>query len=692
MTKSKITLLFSILLTIYALICLIININKTPHSIYKEGTYTIKGIVKKCITKEDKTTITLSSKENILINDYNASKCHLGSMVKATGKLQKPNNNTVFNTFNYRRYLYSQHINYIMTVDKITFLPSKPSILYSAQNAIRDHIKNYQTKNYLETFILGDKSDIDAEVMNSYQNNGISHLLSISGMHISLLSLIILFALNKISERKIMNYLLVIVCLVSYATLTGLLPPVARATLLFIALTINKTFDLKIKTIYLLIIICDITIIYNPYIIYNIGFQFSYIVSFYLILFQKLIEAKKDYITKTFLISFIAFLAGIPIMIINFHQINLLSPLINVIFVPLVSVIVFPLSLITLIIQPLDLLLKIIIECTEQISLSIAAVDNFNIILKHINLIIVVAYYLVITGTLYCLVKRQIRGLVILSLMLFAHTNINYLNPYPFITMIDVGQGDSLLLSLPHNKGNILIDTGGTANFRNSFKNQNKKFTGTIATNTINYLKSEGIKEINYLIITHGDFDHIGEAENLINNYKIKNIILNSHQNNSLEDLVVNLAHKKHIPCKNINEGYLKINKYKLKFLKSNSQTENEDSLIIYTKMNNQNILLMGDAGEEREKYILKEYNLPKMDILKVGHHGSKHSTSPRFVNQIEPKISLISAGRNNLYGHPHKELLARLEDSKLLITQIDGSVKIVLKKRTIYYTCPLMR
>ena len=108
--------------------------------------------------------------------------------------------------------------------------------------------------------------------------------------------------------------------------------------------------------------------------------------------------------------------------------------------------------------------------------------------------------------------------------------------------------------------------------------------------------------------------------------------------------------------------------------------------------MNNQNILLMGDAGEEREKYILKEYNLPKMDILKVGHHGSKHSTSPRFVNQIEPKISLISAGRNNLYGHPHKELLARLEDSKLLITQIDGSVKIVLKKRTIYYTCPLMR
>lgn len=104
MIKSKTTLLFSQALTVIALTCLIININKTPHSIYKEGTYTIKGVVKKCSIKEDKTIITLSAKEDVLLNDFGKSKCHLGNTIKATGKLKKPNNNTIFSAFNYRKY------------------------------------------------------------------------------------------------------------------------------------------------------------------------------------------------------------------------------------------------------------------------------------------------------------------------------------------------------------------------------------------------------------------------------------------------------------------------------------------------------------------------------------------------------------------------------------------------------------
>ena len=195
----------------------------------------------------------------------------------------------------------------------------------------------------------------------------------------------------------------------------------------------------------------------------------------------------------------------------------------------------------------------------------------------------------------------------------------------------------------------------------------------------IPYLKSEGIKKLDYLILTHGDFDHAGMAINLIKNFKINNILLN-HKNNNLEKQIIKKAIKHKIKYKNITEATLKIKDTKLNFLSSQkSSSENDDSLIIYTKIGKQNILLMGDAGEEREKHILNTYNLKYVDILKVGHHGSKTSTSPELIKKTRPKISLISAGKNNLYGHPHKQTLKTLENSKILITQKDGSVKINL-------------
>ena len=123
----------------------------------------------------------------------------------------------------------------------------------------------------------------------------------------------------------------------------------------------------------------------------------------------------------------------------------------------------------------------------------------------------------------------------------------------------------------------------------------------------------------------------------------------------------------------------------KLNFLNNlNNHDENDDSLIIYTKIENQNILLMGDASKETEKYLLNTYNLPKMDILKVGHHGSNTSTSKEFINKVSPKISLISAGKNNVYGHPHQITLQTLKNSKIFTTKNDGAIKINLKNLTI--------
>ena len=675
MKKSKTILLFSIVFTIITFLYTVLKVNTIPHSIYKEGNYIVKGIIKKCNISEDKTTITLSNKEDILITDYNKSNCYIGSTIKVTGTLKKPNNNTLFNTFNYRKYLYSQNISYIMTSEKITILSTETNTFYSIQNFIRNHIQKYKTKDYLEAFILGDKNNIDEDVMNSFQNNGISHLLSISGMHISLLSLIILFLLNKISKRKLFNYFLVIICLIFYALLTGLSPSVVRATLLFIALTINKVFNLKIKTIYLLIIICDLALINNPYIIYNVGFQFSYIVSFYLILFQKLINKKNNYITKTFIISFISFLAGLPIMIINFHQINFLSPLINVLFVPLVSIIVFPFSLITLFIPFFDIPLKLLIDLMEKISLNISTIDSFVIVFRHINTHIFIFYYILITYSLYCLLKKQINGLILLFIIFVIHANFNYLTENGYITMLDVGQGDSILIVLPHNKGNVLIDTGGKLDFNNKTK------TTTQINNSISYFKSEGINVINYLILTHGDYDHMGESINLVNNFKVENVIFNCGSFNDLEKELITVLDNKKIKYYTCIKK-LNIDKYKLQFLNTGIYNdENTGSSVLYFNYNNKKILFMADASKEREKDILKNYNLKDIDFLKVGHHGSNTSSSNKFISSINPKYSLISVGKNNMYGHPKETVLDILKNSKIYRTDKDGSIKIKLNK-----------
>lgn len=662
-----------IIVFIISIINVIINHDKLPQSIYNENTKQIEGIITNCTDNN----FTLTNKEKLLIK-YKNFTCKTGIKVKIKGTLTRPEPNTIFNQFNYQKYLLSQKINYIVKIDKIKIINNTEPIQYKIKNNLEDYIKKYKSHNYLNAFILGNNKEIDENIMKSYQENGINHLFVISGMHITILSMILLFILNKISKNNKINLIIVIILLIFYLFLTNFTPSIIRATLMFIALTIKKQLKLKIETIYILILICALYLIYNPYMIYHIGFLYSFIITFFLILFQDLINKCKTYISKTFTISFIAFLASIPISINNFFSINIISPLINMIFVPLISLLIYPLSLVTLIIKPLDNILFIILELTEKLSFIFNNV-NINITLKHINIVVILLYYLLIIYTLYKLKSKQIKGLIILILIIIIHHNINYFDNNNSLTMIDVGQGDSLLLKLAHNQGNILIDTGGQPSF-----NGEKPYD--LAQNKIiPYLKSEGINKLDYLILTHGDFDHAGMSINLLKKFKVNNILLNSNNDNTTEKQIINYSKKHHIKYKKIRQDKIKIQKTILNFLNSQkSFNENDDSLIIYTKIKNQNILLMGDAEEERENYILNTYNLPKMDILKVGHHGSNTSTSLKLINKIRPNISLISAGNNNLYGHPHKQTIEKLKNSKVLITKIDGSIKINLNNKTI--------
>ena len=144
----------------------------------------------------------------------------------------------------------------------------------------------------------------------------------------------------------------------------------------------------------------------------------------------------------------------------------------------------------------------------------------------------------------------------------------------------------------------------------------------------IPYLKARGINKIDYLIITHGDYDHIGDAINIVNNLKIKNVIFNCGDFNKLENELIKVLNNKKIKYYScIKELYIGSNK--LYFLQTKEyDNENDNSNVIYTELNGYKFMFMGDAGVTTEKEIMSIYNLPNIDVLKVGHHGSKTSSS----------------------------------------------------------------
>lgn len=642
--------------------------------------------------------IILKAKEKIIVNYYIKtekeletikSDYQLGDYIKVEGDLVRPSSNNVFNLFNYRNYLLSQKVYWIFNSSGIKKINMQPQRLYLMKQKIINRLdKTEKSSAYIKNYLLAETNDIDANVLNSYQENGLNHLLSLSGTQLSLFATIIMFVINKMSKHKTVNYIIVTLILLFYLFLSSYPPSLLRAFLLFVLLRINEIFKLKVTTINYMIFIFSILLLYNPYYVYHLGFKFSFIISFYLTLFKDVINRNKNYLVKMFIVSIIAFLVSIPILINNFFEINLLTPITNMIFIPIFLFVIFPFSIIVFIIPALDNLLYIIINFTESLSLLI---NGLNITLQHIPILVIIGYYLVITFVLISFRNKRYWNFIYIPVVLLCHFYSPYFNSYPVVTFIDVGQGDSTLIELPKMKGNILIDTGGIINYNNKEWSVKKNKYSIALSKTIPYLKSRGIRKLDYLILTHGDYDHLGEAEILVDNFIIDNVIFNSGYNNDIEEQLIKLLEYKKIPYVFFNQAKLTLNNNLLYFLnQKNTINENEDSLIVYTKLNNVNILLTGDAGISSEKYLMSTYNLPKMDILKLGHHGSRNSSSKDFIDKLKPKYAVISAGLNNRYNHPHQEVIELLNDNHIdyYLTSLHGSIKFILKKQIVIKTC----
>lgn len=651
------------ILTILSLIITIIYTKYYPFkSVFNNNDTEFIGIVEDYIIKDNQIKISLKSKERIIVTYKYTGKVFnnlsYGDKIKVTGVLKEPSTNNIFNNFNYKKYLYNKKIYYIIEASKIDKTQNNNNHIYTIKNLLYTRINSLKSSNYIKALLFGDNK-LDKEIKTSYQINGISHLFSVSGFHINFITSIIYFYLDRVTYNKKIKYITVDIFLVLYLLLcntTSLL----RCTVMNILLSINHLLKLDIKKIDIVLLTLILCIIINPFIIYDIGFIYSYTISFFLILYKNKYKTNNK-LLKIIYISLISFLVSLPINIYTSYEINFLSIILNIIIVPIVSLILLPLSLLTLIFPILDNILYLITSILEKISLYTSNINIFKQILSKPSIILIIIYYLVII-----LILSKNKHYYLILILLIFHKTIPLYNSNLEVVMFDVGEADSMLISTPSKKVNILIDTG----------------RGIDINNIIIYLKSIGISKLNYLIITHGDEDHIGGALYLIDNFKVDNVILNKGDYTELEvELITHLKNKNIKYTNNINKIPL-LGSYMYLLNTKKFSNENDNSIVTYFEYQKYKFLFMGDSSSKTEEYLINNYNLTNISFLKVGHHGSNTSSSPLFINKITPKVSLISVGRNNFYHHPNKEVLTNLSNSVIYRTDINKSIKIKINNK----------
>ena len=613
---------------------------------------------------------TLKAKEN-----FNKT-YSIGDILFVEGTLEIPKNNTVPNTFNYKKYLKYKKINYILKIDSLKKYSSNKNIFLKIKNYLYKRISNIKYNDYLYAFILGKSSYLGEEEYENYKINGVTHLFALSGLHVSMFSLLLLKLLERLKLNEKVSFIVTSLFLLFFSFVASFTPSILRAVIFFILSNINKIYYLFVKPKNILYLTFIILVIINPFYIFNIGFILSFTITFFILFFNEYNSVKSG-IKSILIISLLSFLSSLPIIINMSYEINIISSINNIFFIPFVTNIVFPISIISIIIPKVSYVLNILTTVMEYVSNISSNIINITIYFPYFNKILFVFYYLFLI--LFIKLKKKKYVLLIFLILLFLKIKPLF-NRNTILYFLDVGQGDSLLIRTKKNKS-IMIDTGGSITYkREKWELKNRNFDIEKST-IIPFIKSIGINKIDYLFLTHGDFDHMGESISLVNNFKVEKVIFNCGEFNDLEKKLIKVLDKKKIKYYSCIKE-LNIDNNKLYFLQTKEyDNENDNSNVIYTELDGYKFMFMGDAGVEKEKDILEKYNLSNIDVLKVGHHGSKTSSSKSFINEINPKNSIISVGKNNRYGHPNKEVLENLKDSKIYRTDQDGSIIFKIKK-----------
>lgn len=523
---------------------------------------------------------------------------------------------------------------------------------------------------YSQLLLVG-YSDIDFEQQVSIINQlGLLYLFSLSGMHVVYLMQFLKTICRWIGMTKEgFNYL----CLIGlpiYAFIGGLSASLIRAVCMSWLVIFVGCFNLRISRTSALCVVLLINLIYSPLQLFSIGFQLSYLLTFIIIEGSKLNQLFLGLKLNAY---------SFPIVLWHTYQWNFLTWILTIAIIPIFEWLIIPAVLGGCLFPPLTGMANQVLDAINGVFNWLATLP-FMLTFGKPPLILLVTTIIVLNLIEVSWVTKK--AFLILGLFVF-YLVIALSIKFPLfdeVVYFDIGQGDSTLIRTRFNRSISLVDTGGKVSFTNEkWQIRHSKTNGE--TVVANYLLSQGIDHLDNLFLTHQDTDHIGNFPSIAKKIQIERVIIPAGMEKSQNFIrrlkQAGVVAEKVLPVK--TSRYQQIGIFKLLHPFKDGTGTNEDSLVLWFELNKFKFIISGDLDQAGEEQVIKKYPNIQADFLKTGHHGSKTSTAPVYVKQLEPSLAIISAGKNNRYGHPNQETLATLEKFKVpfVCTINSGMIKI---------------
>lgn len=655
-----------------------------------EGEYNYKYTVKARTGKyKNKKFIVYINKKNKKLLEY-------GDLIEIKGEYSAPEVARNYKGFDYSQYLKTLNIYGTIKVEesKIINKNQLSPILISINNIKEKMIDNAnrnmpkRTANLLLGILIGERDNIQEDIIESFRTANLSHILAVSGAHTSYIILGITYLISKSKTPKRIGYIITIINLLIFIIITGASYSVVRACIMAIVVIGAKICYRKENFFTSICISLIIILIQNPFAINDIGLKLSFMGTAGIVIFNKsitnfFIKLKiKQKIAEVLSVTFSAQLMIMPIIILNFNTISLTFFISNILASPLLGIIIifgfisiFISSILNPISKILFLILHIFLELLILVSKVTEKIPGSSILVKTPNILFAIVYYILILFFNYFFVIKQnptrrfhkkiikiitIKNIknafkviaVVFLIMLLLTRIVRIINPTLKIYFIDVGQGDSTLIVTPKNK-KILID-GGEGKTNVLFQ----------------YLLDRRINKIDYIIISHFDSDHCNGLIEIIEKMRVENIVMSKQSKESEEyKKILEIIKQKNIKVSSVKAEdkiiieknlYTKILNPAEKF---EFQDLNNNAIVAKLVYKNFSMLFTGDIEKAEENLAKKYKNELKSTILKVAHHGSKTSTSEEFLKYVEPQIALIGVGENNKFGHPNQITIEKLKN-----------------------------
>ena len=642
--------------------------------------YTVKLIN----IKNEQKSVNFSGKIYVYAPEDVATKFKRGDILTFKGKLSFPAPKMNFGGFNSERYYRSLGIYAFCNEPEFIKVSRGRFSLTQLMGNISDFSSGIlktriggENANFISGVLLGDRSSFSEDLTQNIRKTGVSHITAVSGMHVSILTLFLLYITNIFTKKRRTKALFILVVLFLYMIITGMSPSVVRAVIMSGCSMIGVIINRRGNTLFMVALAATVMLIINPYLLYNSSFMLSFISTASICLFFPVIKShSKSGKLDTLYMTLIANFATLPYVLWNFHTYSWIGLIINLIIVPLIPF-VFIGGGLTVIFGALPVIGTIISFFTRGITSIVLVVINYTshlsfgqINYKLGNPLYIIAYILfaiIIYGLLSKTPKIKC-GLCTLAIVLVMSAGIYFdynKNSSFYINYMYVGQGDSALINTPGGK-KFLIDTGDTLKSGKSL--------------CLDALKNLGVTKLEGIIISHFDNDHSGALTEIIESIPVKYVYISENALNygEAEEITTKIGEDK---IKGVSRGdSFKINDVAFEFLHpadSGYTSSNEDSIVLNVNYNGKNFMFTGDIPAKVEREIA--HYMPDCDTIKVAHHGSQNSTTEEFLEAVSPESAIISCGISNNYYHPSGEVIDRLKsyNIKTYVTSINGAVRL---------------